>query len=119
MSVRVDDKLPQFKVVARMVLNDGLKEAGRDTLIKARTRAPFQKGGLRSNSEVKAVSLLWQRVSFWLEYARFQEFGGDEKRTVRRYSTSGTGKHYLRKSGDEMTKKLPMILAKHGRRARV
>lgn len=115
----VIDKMPEFRVAAKAVLADGLKEAARDTLVKARRKAPFQKGPLRSNSDHHGITPFLQRVSFWIEYARFQEFGGDSKRRVRRYSTSGTGAHFLRDSGNEQAKKLPMIFAKHGRRARV
>lgn len=116
--IRVEDKMPRFQVSARSVLADGLKEAARDTLIKARVKAPKRFGHLRAGSEHHAITPLKQRVSFWMEYARFQEFGGDSKRRVRNYSTSGTGAHYLRDSGNEQAKKLPMIFAKHGRRAR-
>lgn len=113
------DKLPQFSVVAKATLADGLREAARDTLIKARRTAPFKHGGLRSNSDHHAITPLYQRVSFWIEYARFQEFGGDSNRRVRNYTTSGTGAHYLKDAGDAQVKRLPLILAKHGRRARV
>lgn len=118
MNVRVNDKLPSFKRSLYNVLDDAIKEAAKDTLIKARTKAPFKKGPLRGESDFKPIKPLHQRVSFWMEYARFQEFGGDSKRRVRRYSTSGTGKAYLKNSGDEMVKKLPMIIKKHAVRAR-
>lgn len=112
------DKMPAFTRSLYNVLDDALRESGRDVLINARTKAPFDKGGLRSDSDVSSQGRLTQRISFWKEYARFQEFGGDGNRTVRNYSHSGTGSHYLKDSGDEQAKKMPMILRKHAQRAR-
>lgn len=114
----VKDKMPQFKRSLYGVLDDAFREAARDTLIRAKSRAPHDKGGLRSDTEVKRIKQHHWRVSFWKEYARFQEFGGDSKRRVRNYSTSGTGKKYLKTSGDEEAKKLTMTIKKHSVRAR-
>ncbi len=117
--IRVNDKLPAFKRSLDNVLDDAFREAARDLLINAKTRAPFDKGGLRSDTEIKKVKERHYRVSFWKEYARFQEFGGDSKRKVRNYKTSGTGKGFLKKSGDEQAKKLNLIIRKHTQRVRV
>ncbi len=118
MATIVNDKLPQFTRSLYNVLDDAMREGARDGLIAAKTRAPFYKGGLRSESEVKRISSLFWRISFWKEYARFQEFGGDGKRTVRNYSHSGTGKHYLKTSGDEQAERIASLARKHGIRAR-
>lgn len=118
-SVKIVDNLPQFKRSLYSVMDDAIKEAARDTLINAKNKAPFRKGQLRANSDFYAIGNLQQRVSFWMEYARFQEFGGDSKRIIRHYSTSGTGKAYLKTSGDEQAKKLSYTLRKHATRARV
>jgi len=116
--VTVNDKMPQFKRSLYNVLDDAIREAGRDTLIKAKNNAPFAKGDLRKNSIVDKVVPLKYRVSFWIEYARYQEFGGDSKHTIRKYTTGGTGKHYLKRAGDEEAKKLTMTIKKHTQRAR-
>lgn len=113
MSVRVVDRLPAFSSKLFVVLDEALQDGGRDILIKAKTRAPFKKGALRSNSDVKGIKPLHKRVSFWEEYARFQEFGGDGNRVVRRYTTSGTGKQYLSKSGYEVAGKMIFTIKKH------
>lgn len=39
-----------------------------------------------------------------IDYARYQEFGGDGKRVVRNYTTPGTQAHYLRDAGDSVAK---------------
>lgn len=119
MSVRVINKMPAFKRTLYSVFDDAVKEATRDTLIAAKNRAPFDKGQLRADTGIKQIRQLLYRVSFWKEYARFQEFGGDKKRRVRNYSTSGTGKGYLKKSGDEQAKKLAATFKKHGQRVKV
>lgn len=111
--VRIDDRMPQFRRNLLVVMNDAFREASRDVLVKARIKAPFDKGGLRSESDTHMVAPLWWRVSFWKEYARFQEFGGDANRRVRHYSTGGTGKGYLKSAGDEEARKLNMVIAKH------
>ena len=117
-NVTITNKLPQFSKSVDSVLGDALREASRDILIKAKTKAPFQKGGLRSDTEVTGNNRT-QRISFNKEYARFQEFGGDDARRVRKYTTSGTGKHYLKNAGDDVKRRLPGIFKKHGLRARV
>lgn len=116
--MKINDKLPDFRRSAYRVLDDALREGARDILIKAKTRAPHDKGGLRSDTEINRIGVLKQRVSFWKEYARFQEFGGDSKKRVRRYTTGGTGKRYLKSSGDEIANKINLIFMKHGRRAK-
>lgn len=115
----VINKLPAFGRVAKDVLNDALREGASDILVKAKTKSPFKKGQLRSNTEVNEMVRLMWRVSFWQEYARFQEFGGDSKRRVRKYSTSGTGKGYLKSSGDEVANRIVLTFKKHGLRARI
>lgn len=118
MSVKITDHMPSFSRSVSKVMDDALKEGATDTLVGAKLRAPFQHGQLRSSTDAKRVgSLLW-RVSFWMEYARFQEFGGDGKRRVRHYTTAGTGKGYLKQAGDTQAKKLNLAFAKHGMRAR-
>lgn len=116
----IDDKLPQFKRSLDLVLDDAFRETSRDILIKAKTRAPFLKGGLRADSIAKRLSKLKWRVSFNKEYAGYQEFGQrrDGSHKVRNYSTGGTGAHYLEKSGDEAVQSLKSNIKKHGLRAR-
>lgn len=118
MSVKVKDKMPMFKNNLYNVLNDALSEGAKDILVKSRHKAPFRKGQLRADSETHQVKRFSWRVSYYKEYARFQEFGGDSKRRVRNYTTAGTGKAYLKSSGDEVTKTLAGILKKHAIRAK-
>lgn len=119
MSAVVVNKLPKFQKSVHSVLNDALGEGARDGHIKAKTTAPFDKGPLRADSDHRMIIPLLWRISFWKEYARFQEFGGDSKRRVRNYSTSGTGKGFLKSAGDEQADKIVMKFKKHSVRVKV
>lgn len=116
--MRVVNNLPRFSRTLYNVLDDALLEGARDILIKSKERAPFKQGALRSQSETHRVKFLHQRVSYWVEYARFQEMGGDGLRRIRNYTSPGTGKGFLKKSGNEVADRINMTLAKHARRAR-
>lgn len=117
-SVKVENHLPAFKMALYSNMDDAIREAAKDVLIKAKNRAPFRKGGLRANADFKKVKPLRQVVNFWMEYAGYQEFGQrkDGSHVVRRYTTLGTGKNYLKKSGDEEVEKLKGRFSKHARR---
>lgn len=110
--------MPQFRTSAFIVLNDALREGARDVLILAKTKAPYDKGGLRSDTEINSDRPLFQRISFWKEYARFQELGGDTTRRVKRYTTPGTGKAFLKTAGDTVATRMNLLFKKHGGRAR-
>lgn len=118
MSVKVTNKMPQFKRILYSVLEDALADGTSDILYRAKTRAPYKKGGLRSDSDNHQEGRLKWRVSFNIEYARFQEFGGNSKRRVVNYSTPGTGKAFLKSSGDEQAGKLGNQFKMHAGRAR-
>jgi hypothetical protein len=117
MSVVIVDRSKPYSIALKTRLNDALREGSRDILVLSNNRAPFDKGHLRSDKDAKQQSPLHWRVSYWKEYARFQEFGGDGKRVVRNYKTNGTGKHYLRSSGDDVAKTMRYIIKKHCGRA--
>lgn len=116
-SVRIDDRLPMFSNKAKNYLNDALKEGAKDILVKSTAKAPYKDGGLRGNKDAMQTGRMQWTVTYWNEYARYQEFGGDGRRVVRNYTTAGTGKGYLKKSGDEVANAMSLIFAKHGGRA--
>ena len=118
-SVKVIDKLPQYTQRLHQVLDDAIAETALDILTKSRDTAPYRKGGLRSDSVSQQQAQMFWRVSYWKEYARFQEFGGDGKRQVQQYTTPGTGKAYLKTAGDNAVDNLKRNVAKHGVRAKV
>lgn len=116
--VKVTNNLPRFKDSAYKVFDDALREGARDILIISKNKAPHLTGGLRSDNDANKIRNLKWRVSYYKEYARFQEFGGDSSRRVRNYSTPGTGKHYLRNAGKQVSEKILNTFKKHGIRAK-
>lgn len=104
--VTINDRLPKFSRSMEGLLDSAFRSQARDILIDAKNNAPFQKGHLRSDTQVTKEGRLHYRISFFKEYARFQEFGGDSKRTVRNYTTAGTGKRYLSRAGVAGSKRL-------------
>lgn len=118
MSVRVDNRINQFAASAKYEIDNAIRESAVNVLIASKQRAPFDKGGLRGDTETKRIIPMHWRVSYWKEYARFQEFGGDGRRVVRRYKTSGTGKRYLTTAGNNETSNLIARLKVYAKRAR-
>lgn len=71
----------------------------------SKAQVPLDKGQLRSSGHFTRTGPLSYQVSYNSEYARFQEFGGDHKRTVKKYTTPGTKKFYLRDPGQQISAK--------------
>lgn len=64
-------------------------------------------GFLESSGRYRRIGMSKYVIEYGQEgpskaYARFQEFGGDDKRVVRNYTKSGSGKAYLRESADQI-----------------
>ena len=121
--VRIIDKMPQFKRSLYSVMGDALKEATRDTVINSKAKAPYSgKGHLRADVGIRRTSRLSYTVYYGdnnaKDYARFQEFGGDGTRKVRKYTTPGTGAHFLRDAGNEQARKIDRTFKKHAMRAK-
>lgn len=73
----------------------------------AKARVPVGKTGqLKASGKHRKVGNLRYHTEFNKEYAAYQEWGGDGKgKVVRNYTTPGTGKFYLKRSGDEIKKR--------------
>lgn len=116
--IRIEDRLPEFSQNLKSNLDDGMRELARDILIESQNRAPFKRGQLRTDSDIKKLATAVYQVRYHKEYARFQEFGGDGNRIVRNYTTPGTGKGYLGDTGDRLFSKAIHTLKKHAGRTR-
>ena len=90
-------------------------EIGRDILVDAKRNAPYKDGGLRRESDVQNENFTTTKVRFYAEYAGYQERGSrkDGSRVVRRYTTGGTGAHFLENAGIKAQKTAVMIFKKH------
>ena len=85
----------------------------------AKQRVPLKHGQLRSSGHHEKVANLVYHTIFNKTYARFQEFGGDEKRKVKKYSKEGTGKFYLKSSGDDVSKFATQYLKQEAGRIKI
>jgi len=106
MSVRITDKTGAFIKLNEKQVNLALGSMATDIMNLAKTKVPVDQGHLQD--KILAVKKPGTQnawiVSVNMEYARFQEFGGDAKRKVRHYTTPGTGKLYLKNSGQHIAK---------------
>ncbi len=66
---------------------------------KSQNSNSHSSGQLRSSGHHMKVGFLRYVTYYNMEYARFQEFGGDENRTVHNYTKPGSKKFYLRDPG--------------------
>lgn len=70
----------------------------------SKAQVPLDSGQLRASGHFTRKSPLKYQVIYNKIYARFQEFGGDARRTVKKYTTAGTKKFYLRDAGRTITR---------------
>jgi hypothetical protein len=118
-TAKVDDRLPQYSKLLRKALNDGMNELARDVLIDARNNTPFKKGALRRESGVRSPQFLTKIIYYNVEYAHFQEMGGDKKRVIRKYTTAGTGSHFLENAIRKVQPRFSSTIIKHIQRVKV
>ena len=71
----------------------------------SKTQVPHKDGQLKSSGYHEKKGNLHYTVGYNKVYARFQEFGGDGKRVVRKYSKPGKKKFYLRDPGEMVAKR--------------
>lgn len=116
--IRVENKLPQYKNSLYKALDDGFKMLATDILVKSRNVAPFKKGQLRSDSDTIRKGLAHWQIRYHKEYAGVQERGSRGGIRFRNYTTSGTGPHYLEKTGNEEYNNAISTLRKMAKRAR-
>lgn len=72
--------------------------------VKAKARVPVDKGLLQNSGSTRRIRFGRFRVEFDKEYAAYQERGmrRDGSHVVKRYTTPGTGKHYLESSARDV-----------------
>ena len=88
-----------------------------ETLAKVK-KVPVKRGHLQGSINAINKGQSGRRVEATAKYARFQEFGGNRKRRVRKYSKPGTGAHYLRDSGKEITRDFEKYVQRQTQRLR-
>lgn len=105
MSVTIDDKMPRFVIENGNAMDRALNRMVVDIVRLSQAKVPVLHGQLRSSKTFGQTGGLQYYVQYNKVYAAYQEFGGDGNRTVKNYTKAGTGKFYLRDSGEEITKK--------------
>jgi hypothetical protein len=119
----IQDKMPQMKRSIDSVMGDALREGCKEIIDLAISKTPLNlSGNLRADkgitSDGRLKMAVWWGNSPASEYTLFQEFGGDKNRRVKKYTTPGTGAHFLKNAGDRVTMKMNSTFQKHGLRAR-
>ena len=117
--VKVNDKLPSFKLHLHAVMFDVMNEIAGAILEDATNMAPLKDGGLRSDKDIENLQPLKRRINFNIEYAGAQEAGGTRDRTYIHYTTAGTGAHFLERAGDKYAQiTIKGTFRKHSKRIR-
>jgi len=106
MGLKVINKMTEFARENESAMDRALNKMSIDIERLSKEQVPFGKTGhLKASGRHQRYGKLKYKVEFDREYARFQEFGGDEKRKVIRYSMPGKKAHYLRDPGIEISKR--------------
>lgn len=100
MKLKIINNINQFVQKNATAMDRGLARAAVDIERLAKAKVPVDKGQLKASGRHIKVGFMKYRTEFNKEYAAFQEFGGDSTRTVRKYTTPGTGKFFLKNAGD-------------------
>lgn len=99
MGLKIVNKINEFAKQNASAMDVALNRMAVDIERLSKMQVPFKKGQLKSSGRHQRIGLLKYKVEYDKEYARYQEFGGDGKRVVKRYSYPGKNKFYLRDSG--------------------
>ena len=106
MGVKVINNLNKFVGKNYLALDRAMERMAVDIERLAKQKVPVELGPLQSSGRKVKLGLLKHRVEFNKEYAAFQEFGGDKTRKVRKYTTPGTGAHFLRDAGVKVSERV-------------
>lgn len=121
MSVKVIDNTAKMKGRIARTVSYALGDMATDIEAKAKRTVPVKNGDLQDEIRPKVITKNHHRVVVDKEYASYQERGRrrDGTHTVRRYSTPGTGKNFLKNAGDSVSMKVPTYIAKAFRAVRI
>jgi len=102
--LKVTDKMLAFVRENAVAMDRSLARMAVDIERLSKAQVPLLTGALRASGHFQRKSPLKYQVIYNKVYARFQEFGGDTGRVVKKYTTPGTKKFYLRDAGRTITK---------------
>lgn len=106
MGYRITNKIKQFAKKHEGAMDRALNRMAVDIERLSKQFVPHKDGQLKSSGRHRKRDKFKYTVSYDMEYAAFQEYGGDGKRVVRRYSKAGKKKFYLRDAGNSISSKV-------------
>lgn len=104
-NIKIIDNILKFVEKNAQATDRALNRMSTDIERLSKNRVPVKKGPLKSSGKSIKRGFMDYRVVYNMEYAAFQEFGGDKKRVIKNYTTPGTGAFYLKSSGDKISEK--------------
>lgn len=106
--VIVIDHSPRLISRVELAADQVLGRAGAEIELLAKSRVPVKQGPLQTSGQHRRIGMMHHRVVFNKEYAAYQERGvrKDGSRPVRKYTTPGTGAHYLENAGKTVMPKV-------------
>lgn len=125
MAVRVDDRMAAFKRANENAMERALARMRNDIFVLSQFKVPFKDGELKSSGDQKQMGRLHHRVLYGeqgaQDYASYQHRGmrKDGSRLVKRYTTAGTGKHFLTDAGKVVAPKSGMYFKREAENVRV
>jgi hypothetical protein len=102
----IKNGLQRFKNANGRLMDMAMERMTRDTATLAKVRMPYREGDMTDNTSVERKRTMRYRVLVNVEYAAYQERGQrkDGTHKVRKYSTPGTGKDFLKGSGQTIAR---------------
>lgn len=121
MSVRVVDKSASFVKRNSDMMDIALDRMAGDVEQIAETKIPLLSGKLQGEVKKKRISSMHHQVRVDSDYASYQERGRrkDGSRTVRNYTTPGTGKDFLKNAGKSVSSKSVKYIRQAASRVKV
>lgn len=107
MAVKVINKIKQFAGENANAMDRALNKMAIDIERLSKDQVPHGETGLlKASGRHERKGYLSYQVSYNKIYARFQEYGGDGRRKVRKYSKAGKKSFYLRDPGRTIAAKV-------------
>lgn len=108
--MKFDDKTMEFINQNTELMDKALGRMAQDIVVIAKIRMPYKGGDLQRNTAPERMDELKHRVVVNSEYGAVQEKGqrmsgpGAPTKKFKNYTTPGTGPHFLRDAGNQVTK---------------
>lgn len=109
--VRVESRIPQFRMSTKQAADLMLAKMRNDAYVLSQAKVPQRDGDLAASGKQERRKMLSHRVSYGETLrdprAAYQERGSrkDGSHKVKRYTTAGTGKDFLKNAADNVINK--------------